>query len=105
MPSLFIDAKSLQTVKKIIKENYPQALVWAYGSRVNGNAKTAHEGSDLDLAVKDFGAEDKDIYKLREAFTNSNIPFLIDIFDYDRLPTAFHEEIKQKYLVIYDGNT
>ena len=63
--------------------------MWAYGSRVNGNEFTAHNGSDLDLAVKSFGVENGDVFKLREKFTQGNLPFLVDIFDYDLLPQAF----------------
>lgn len=36
----------------------PDAEIWAYGSRVNGDA---HDGSDLDLTVKSFNSDNKDI--------------------------------------------
>jgi len=101
MTRLFLEHEYLQQVRNVIKETYPKAVVWAYGSRVDGNEKTAHSGSDLDLCVITFGEEDGDIFRLREAFTESNIPILIDVFVYERLPESFQEEINQKHLTIY----
>lgn len=36
---------------EILKEYCPSCEVYAYGSRINN---TAHEGSDLDLTIKNF---------------------------------------------------
>lgn len=105
MTRLFLEHEYLQQVRDVIKETYPEAVVWAYGSRVDGSEKTAHGGSDLDLCVVTFGEEDGDIFRLREAFNESNIPFLIDIFEYERLPQSFQEEINQKSVVIYESGT
>ena len=102
MINLLLEHEYLEQIRELIKNYYPKALIWAYGSRVYGNERTAHSGSDLDLCVKDFGHEDGDIFELREAFNESNIPFLIDIFEYDRLPNSFQEEISKKYIVFYE---
>ena len=100
---LYIEEIHLQMIKDIIRSIYPKATVLAYGSRVNGNDVIAHEGSDLDLAVVDFGIEKGYIYKLKEQFSQSNIPFLVDIFDYKSLPQSFQDEIDRKNFVVYDG--
>lgn len=104
MPDIFIDKKSLAEIRSIIKRLYPKAVVWAYGSRVGlgGDSKNAHDGSDLDLTVKDFGQKEYDISKLKEAFKESNIPFLIDISDFNQLPVSFQQEIEKKYYAVYD---
>ena len=65
---------------------------WAYDSRVNGNA---HEGSDLDLAVIN------PLLQLREALSDSNLPILVDVMDWARIPEAFQKEIKKNYMVVY----
>jgi len=101
MDNLFIKVKYLEMVQSVIKQNYPNAVIWAYGSRAFGNEYTAHHGSDLDLCVKCFGSENGNIARLREAFTESNIPFLVDIFEFDRLPKQFQAEIEKKHIVIY----
>ena len=82
-----------------IFENYcPGAEIWAYGSRINGEA---HEASDLDLVVKSFNDSGKNLYELRELINDSDIPILVDIFDYDHLPESFQKEIEKNYIVIF----
>ena len=79
----------------------PSLSVWAYGSRVNG---LAHECSDLDLVIRtaDLKPLDLDIYlALIEKIRESNIAILVEIRDWARLPTRFHEQILQQYEVLY----
>ena len=100
MADFLIKQEYLAKIRAIIKRLCPNAVVWAYGSRVGGDA---HSGSDLDLAVKDFGQTDASIATLKEAFEESNIPFLIDLTEFDKLPISFQQEIEKKYIVIYRG--
>jgi type I restriction enzyme S subunit len=93
MNDIFIDNKSLKELRSIIKKLYPKAIVCAYGSRVGYDANNFHSGSDLDLAIKDFGQDNHDIFELREAFQESNIPFLIDVSEFNALPLSFQKEI------------
>ena len=75
--------------------------VWAYGSRMNGKA---HEGSDLDLVVRTTSLEKLpiDIYlDLKEKIQESNIPILVDLFDWARLPATFHRNIEAEHEVLY----
>lgn len=99
MTDILIEQIFLDEIKSIIKQFYPNAVVWAYGSRIDG---TAHEGSDLDLVIKDYGQKDAYLFELKEALQESNVPFLIDIFEFDKLPENFQKEIKKKYVVFYD---
>ena len=98
---ILLEEKFFDEIKSIIKQTYPKAIVWAYGSRVDG---TAHAGSDLDLVVKDFGQKDAYLFELKEELKESNVPFLIDIFEFDKLPLSFQKEIEKNYIVFYDGN-
>ncbi|GHT90726.1 hypothetical protein FACS1894122_01750 [Alphaproteobacteria bacterium] len=100
MTDIFIKQDALKEIRSIIKKIYPKAVVLAYGSRVGGDA---HDGSDLDLVVKDFGQENGCIFELKDSLMESNVPFLIDIFEFDRLPESFQKEIEKKHIVIYDG--
>lgn len=97
MSNLFIDKKDLDILKNILKEFCPNSEVYAYGSRINGRA---HEGSDLDLTIKNF-PKDKYLFELKEIFSNSNITFLIDVNLYDDLPQSFKEEIDKNNVQIY----
>ncbi len=74
--------------------------LWAFGSRVNNRA---HSGSDLDLVVKtkDESPLDMDEFmQFKENLQESNIPFLIDVMDWGRIPDYFKENIKQQYEVL-----
>jgi predicted nucleotidyltransferase len=74
--------------------------VRAYGSRVNG---TSHAGSDLDLVV--IGNEKpgwENIAKLKEAFEESNLPFRVDILDWNSIPESFQKNIKRQYTVLQE---
>ena len=100
MSNLFIDKKDLDILKNILKEFCPNSDVYAYGSRINGRA---HEGSDLDLTIKNF-PKDKYLFELKEIFSNSNITFLIDVNLYDDLPQSFKDEINKNNVKIYPEN-
>ena len=38
-----------ERLQELLKDHVPDAEVWAYGSRVNGES---HEASDLDLVIR-----------------------------------------------------
>lgn len=98
--SLFLRDKDLIRIKEILRNYIPDYVVLAYGSRVNG---TAHDSSDLDLVIKSKDGEPLDISRLvdlKEAFQNSNIPILVDIRDWARIPDYFKEEIDKLFYEI-----
>jgi predicted nucleotidyltransferase len=75
--------------------------VWAYGSRVNGKA---HEGSDLDIVIRttDLQRLPIDLYlDLKEKIRESNIPIVVELFDWARLPDSFHRNIEAQHEVLY----
>ena len=98
MAELFIKPEYLKMLTDIFDSYCPNAVIWAYGSRLKGDA---HEGSDLDLVVKDFNSKDAGLFELRELISESNVPFLVDINEFDRLPESFKDEIKKEYVGIY----
>ena len=63
MNNLFIKPEHLKLLKDIFNKYCPEAEIWAYGSRLNGNA---HEGSDLDLIIKSFNDNEKTVWELKE---------------------------------------
>lgn len=76
--------------------------VWAYGSRVSGEA---HDMSDLDLVMVSKDGEKADIgefLNFKEALQNSNIPILIQVLDWNRIPESFHKNILANYEEIAD---
>ena len=97
MNNLFIESKYLEVLQNIFKEYCPKAQVYAYVSRLNGNA---HNGSDLDLTIKNFPS-DKYLFELKEKLSASNIPFLVDVNIFENLPQSFKDEINKNNVQIY----
>ena len=97
MINLFIDNKSLNILIDIFSSFCPNSEVFAYGSRINGKA---HEGSDLDLVIKNF-PKDKNLYELKEILSESNVLFLTDINIYENLPDSFKKEIDKNNIKIF----
>ena len=103
MPKLDLGRESLEMVRRVIASHVPASEVWAYGSRVTGQA---HDGSDLDLVVRDPvdpSRPHKGLAELREALSESDLPILVDVFDWARLPDDFRQEIERAHVVVWRG--
>lgn len=103
MPSLDFGKDSLETVRRLLATHLPESEVWAYGSRVTGQA---YDASDLDLVVRnplDPAHPQKSLAELREAFSESDLPILVDVFDWARLPEDFRKEIERAHVVVWSG--
>jgi type I restriction enzyme S subunit len=82
-----------------IERYIPHATVWVFGSRITGSQRRT---SDLDLAVHcDKESAKKDLPRLNEVFIESDLPFKVQILDYNRLPENMQGNIKEKYAVLY----
>lgn len=95
MGTVMLDLRQewLEILRQILAVHVPDAEVWAYGSRVQG---TSHNGSDLDLVVRNPGDLTKsqpDLFLLKDALSESNIPILVDVLDWALIPEAFRQEI------------
>ena len=88
----------LQIVRQILQHRLPQCEVWAFGSRAKGTAKPY---SDLDLAVitsqpLDLGA----LAALSDDFSDSELPFKVDVVDWARTSEAFRAIIARDKVVV-----
>src|SRR4051794_27573982 len=96
--TLQLKSHHLEELRRLIAAHLPEEEVWAYGSRVSG---TAHEASDLDVVVRhpaDLTArQGAAFWRLKDAFSESNLPLLIDLFDWAGLPPAFRENIARQH--------
>ena len=101
--NLFLSQKHLNILQGLLKKHVPTAEVWAYGSRVTGQA---HDGSDLDLVLrnpKDLSKDIEDCSDLLEAIQNSMLPMFVDVHLWSHLPESFYKNIMQKYVVLQSG--
>ncbi len=64
----------LALLRELLQQHLPQAEVWAYGSRVNGDG---HEASDLDLVVRqpaDLQQGTPQLWETKEALMEAICP-------------------------------
>jgi uncharacterized protein len=100
MPKLDLKPVHLRLLLDVLQTHAPEAEVWAYGSRVNGDG---HDGSDLDLVVRNpvgLDRPQKQLGALREALRESNLPMLVDVLDWARIPEDFRCEIERQHVVV-----
>jgi len=71
-------------IMEILDKYAPNCEVLAFGSRVRG---THRQASDLDLAFINDGNDD--LYNAKDAFMESDIPFRVDVVDYNRASPEF----------------
>ncbi len=98
VPELDIKPADLHTVQVILRRYVPARQVWAFGSRVTGNVKPF---SDLDLAI--IGSEPVPslvLADLKEAFSESELPFKVDIVDWADTKENFRSIIEAAYTII-----
>lgn len=97
---LDLDPKYVAVVQKILTDHIPNKIVWVYGSRIKGSA---HAGSDLDLVVvsPNESITEAQLTALRTAFSESNLPILIDIVNWGTIPETFQHEIEKAHEVFY----
>lgn len=86
MAKVDLSQHELNFVKDILR-NFPATLI--FGSRVKG-ASTKY--SDLDICLKD-PISDYQYVLLEEAFSESDLPFKVDLVEYARVSDAFKKRI------------
>jgi predicted nucleotidyltransferase len=80
---------------QFLQQFLPNAGVWAFGSRVKGNARAT---SDLDLVIFSSPGQKSQVFALQEALEESSLPFRVDLLVWDEIPEAFKANIRQGYV-------
>jgi uncharacterized protein len=81
----------LATVRNLLAKHLPGCKVYVFGSRARGTAKPF---SDLDLAVDAEATIPPDrLDSLREAFSESDLPILVDLVDLRTVSDTFRTRI------------
>ncbi len=82
-------------ILKTIKKYFPHAKLLFFGSRFAGNYKPH---SDLDLCIQAKTPLDVATWaKLNLDLTESDLPFKVDLIDWNRIDTDFHQNISNNY--------
>jgi predicted nucleotidyltransferase len=97
---LDLPAQYRDQVIAILSGVAPGIEVWAYGSRVTGEA---FEASDLDLVLRNPNHPELETGQrrvLREAFVDSDLPIHVDLVEWAMIPEAFRHEIERAYVIL-----
>jgi predicted nucleotidyltransferase len=97
--SIALRPDHLQMVQTILHSHVPSFEAWAFGSRARGDAG---KNSDLDLCLvgdKPLSFEARANLKL--AFSESNIPYCVDLVEWATLSEGFRKLIAQDKQVIH----
>lgn len=96
-----LESSYLEMIKQILVQHVPDCEVWVFGSRVTGQAR---KYSDIDLLL--IGKEKLDwhgIEALRDAFAESDLPYMVDLLDWYDLSDSFRQVIMEtKGMVLLD---
>jgi predicted nucleotidyltransferase len=93
-------ADQLAEVRAILGRIVPDCEVRAFGSRVDGRAGTY---SDLDLALLWPGGgavPEEKIQALKDGFSASSLPIMVDVHDWSALSDSFRAAIGEAYELI-----
>jgi predicted nucleotidyltransferase len=96
-PSIDIAPDELQMVQNILRRHVPDHEVWAFGSRTKG---TARQYSDLDVAIT---TDEPLSFQVRgsmaEDFSESDLPYRVDILDWATTRDNFRRIIEQDKVI------
>jgi type I restriction enzyme S subunit len=96
--ALAITPAELTIVRAILARFVPGCEVWAFGSRAKGNPK---QYSDLDLAiVGDQPLSLATTAELAEAFSESDLPYRVDLVDWATTSASFRQIIDQGRVLV-----
>ncbi len=95
-----LTAEQRHLVKSLLEKVLPNTTVWAFGSRVKF---TSRPESDLDLVAFIQPEQKTKLSELREQFDESDLPFSVDVHDWNTLPENFKMNIKKEYTVIQEN--
>ena len=88
-----LDSKQFEIVANILRQFIPNKKIMVFGSRIKGTSK---EFADLDLCVVgDQPLSSVELINLKEAFSNSDLPFRVDIVDWMKITQEFKDIIMQ----------
>lgn len=98
VPNIAVSRDEWDIIQAILARHVPRHEVWAFGSRARGDAKPY---SDLDLAI--IGQRPLGLAKiaaLAADFSESDLPYKVDLVDWATAGAAFRPIIERDKVVI-----
>jgi predicted nucleotidyltransferase len=92
LPDIAITPEQWQIVATVLQKHVPDKEVWAFGSRATHTEKPY---SDLDLViVSDTGLSLSQLAAIENDFSESDLPFKVDVVDSAAISPAFRGMIE-----------
>ena len=88
-----------ELILSAIRSRLPKGRVLVFGSRVRGDFK---KYSDLDIALSltdHSKIKLSDLSLIEEQLSNSNLPFKVDIIDFNAVDSTFQELIQKNSII------
>ncbi|MFH1728868.1 MAG: nucleotidyltransferase domain-containing protein [Pseudomonadota bacterium] len=95
-----IDLKNeyIEEIKAILSKHAMGIEVRMFGSRVN---KKARPNSDIDLVLIDKNKISfSKLNEIKQVFSESNIPYIVDVIDWHSISESFQNIILENYIVL-----
>lgn len=93
--------EQVRIVQDVLHTYVPQYEVWVFGSRAR---RTAKKYSDLDLAIiTDKPLDLETSAALSDAFSESDLPYKVDVVDWFTAQDSFRKVMEQDKVVIQRG--
>lgn len=90
-----------RVLQAILEQYVPQYEAWAFGSRTDN---TARPYSDLDIVIVTSHALPlADLAALKEAFSESDLPWKVDVLDWATISEPFREIIENHKVVLQNA--
>ncbi len=92
---LAVTPAQLAIVTQLLQTLAPKHQAMAFGSRVRLESETASlkPHADLDIALSGPPLEWHQMFALRDAFSESDLPFRVDVSMYDELPQQWRASV------------
>jgi type I restriction enzyme S subunit len=102
VPAIDVRPDLWAIVRDILRGQVPRYEVWAFGSRVTGKTKRY---SDLDLAIiGDVALPLAVRAELEDAFSESDLPWRVDVVDWATTSATFRAIIIRDKVVVQRAN-
>ncbi len=84
-----------EIVTQLLRTLAPKHHAMAFGSRVRHECETASlkPHADLDIALSGPPMESHQMFVLRDAFSESDLPFKVDLSMFDDLPRQWRDSV------------
>jgi predicted nucleotidyltransferase len=97
-PPIDVSPAEWRIIRDILHKHVPDREVWAFGSRAQ---RTARQYSDLDLAIITDTPLSFDVSGgMKEDFSESDLPFRVDILDWAVTQDNFRHIVERDKVVV-----